>query len=179
MIKLGFGQYCLREWQPSDAEAVAHYADNRAIWMNLRDGFPHPYSKVDADHFIQKAREMELPAFFAIATSTEAIGSIGISIRSDIHRHSAELGYWLGEPFWNSGIMTGAVRRICDFAFGDYKLARIHAEPFASNAASIRVLEKAGFEYEGRLRNSAFKNGQLLDQVIYARIRKVENAELQ
>jgi len=107
---------------------------------------------------------------FAIASPTEAIGSIGLMLGADVHRFTAELGYWLAEPFWGQGIMTRAVQAMVEFAFAELKLHRVRAEPYAANPASARVLEKAGFLLEGRLRASACKEGRVLDQLLYARV---------
>ena len=107
---------------------------------------------------------------FAIANEVEAIGSIGLMVGKDVHRFTAELGYWLAEPFWGKGVMTEAVKRITEYAFRCFGLKRVYAEPYTSNRASARVLEKAGFKYEGLLRASAFKDGRLVDQLLYARV---------
>ena len=107
---------------------------------------------------------------FAIANEVEAIGSIGLMVGKDVHRFTAELGYWLAEPFWGKGVMTEAVKRITEYAFNSFGLKRVYAEPYTSNRASARVLEKAGFKYEGLLRASAFKDGRLVDQLLYARV---------
>ena len=101
-----------------------------------------------------------------------AVGGIGILLQEDVHRRSAEIGYWLGEDYWGRGIVTEAVRRVTDWAFENFDLCRIFAHVFAWNPASMRVLEKAGYEYEGRLRQSVTKDGQTIDQVIYAIIRE-------
>jgi RimJ/RimL family protein N-acetyltransferase len=90
----------------------------------------------------------------------------------DIHCKAAELGYWLGESFWGRGIISEAVTAFTDYAFGTFDLQRIYAEPFAINRASARVLEKAGFVCEGRLRASVFKDGNRLDSFLYARVRE-------
>ena len=99
-------------------------------------------------------------------------GSIGLFLGSDVYRRSAELGYWLGEPFWGRGIMTAAVETMCREGFAAWDIVRIHAEAFARNAASRRVLEKAGFALEGTLRRSVYKNGEMLDSCIYALVRE-------
>lgn len=109
--------------------------------------------------------------FFAIATQEEAIGGIGISLNQDVHRLTAEMGYWLGEPYWGKGLMTEAVAKFTEYAFECFHLVRIYAEPYASNPNSCRVLEKAGYVLEGRLRSSVIKDGQILDQFLYARIK--------
>ena len=170
-MKIIFDQYQIREWQQSDVPALAKYANNRNIAMNLRDGFPHPYGEKDAEAFIDRTSALKPSTSFAIATNIEAIGGIGLVLRQDIHRFSAEIGYWLAEPFWDRGIMTKAVRLVCDWAFTEFNLTRIFAEPFAANQASIVVLHKCGFDHEGTSRKSAYKDGQFLDQEIFALVR--------
>ena len=165
-------QSCLlRSWSTEDALALQRYANNRNIWLNLRDGFPYPYTSEDAHAFLSCVTQEKPETTFAIATSLEAIGCIALRLGSDIHRKTAELGYWLGEPFWNRGIMSEAVTEFTNQAFGLFDLQRIYAKPFGSNGASARILEKAGFACEGRLRASVFKNGKVLDSLLYARVR--------
>jgi ribosomal-protein-alanine N-acetyltransferase len=161
----------IRPWQENDAEALVKYANNRKIWANLRDGFHHPYHEEHARAFLEAVRRQNPTTFFAIATPQEAIGSIGISIGQDVHRLTAEMGYWLAEPFWGRGIMSEVVARFTDAAFAAFDLVRIWAEPYATNANSCRILEKAGFVLEGRLRCSVIKDGKILDQLMYARIK--------
>jgi ribosomal-protein-alanine N-acetyltransferase len=163
-----FGDTLLRDWQPEDAPALAGYADNVKIWANLRDAFPRPYTLKDARAFIARVNAARPQTVFAIATRSEAIGSIGLMPGRDVHRYTAELGYWLAEPFWGLGIMTRAVEALVDYAFRELKLHRIYAEPYCSNPASARVLEKAGFTYEGIMRANAYKQGKILDQALYA-----------
>ncbi len=124
----------------------------------------------NADAFLQAVSQQDPVTFFAIATNEEAIGGIGITINSDVHRCSAELGYWLAEPFWGKGIMSESVVNLTDYAFENFGLIRIYAEPYAINPASCRILEKAGFVLEGRMRKNVIKNGQVLDQFLYAKV---------
>ena len=164
-------EFDLRPWRMEDAETIARYANNPKVAANLRDDFPHPYTQRDAAAFIQSCLDAD-PArccFRAIAVNGETVGSISLSIGEDISSKSAELGYWLAEPYWGQGIMPEAVRQICGFAFQTYGLARIFAVPFAYNLASRRVLEKAGFQQEGLMRNSVYKRGMLYDSYLYAR----------
>ena len=140
------------------------------IRINLRDIFPHPYTIANAEAFLSIVMEDDPKTVFAIANEVEAIGSIGLMVGKDVHRFTAELGYWLAEPFWGKGVMTEAVKRITEYAFSNFSLKRVYAEPYTSNRASARVLEKAGFKYEGLLRASAFKDGRLVDQLLYARV---------
>ncbi len=144
------------------------HANNRDIWLNLRDAFPHPYSLDDARQFLKRVRAMDPETFFAIAVDGEAVGSIGFRQHDDVERCSAEIGYWLGERFWGRGIMTAALRAVTRYAVERHGLTRVYAVPFEHNHASFRVLEKAGFVCEGRMRRSAIKDGKVLDQLMYA-----------
>ena len=166
------GDYIIRDWQIEDASSIAKYADNRKIWMNLRDAFPHPYSLQDAEKFVSRVIGTNPITIFAIATQTEAIGSIGLTIGTDVHRYTAEMGYWLAEPYWGKGIMTQAVKRLISYGTHDLRLHRIFAEPYTTNPASARVLEKAGFTCEGILRSNVYKDGKVLDQFLYSYVAK-------
>ncbi|MDB6040326.1 MAG: N-acetyltransferase [Verrucomicrobiales bacterium] len=170
-MKLELKTCVIRPFNEADAESVQHYADNRKVWMCLRDFFPHPYSLEDAKAFIKLVSQENPLKTFAIATPTEAIGSIGLRPGVDVHRKSAELGYWLAEPFWGRGIMSEAVTAFVATAFDRFDLIRIYAELFANNRASARVLEKAGFAFEGRLRANVIKNEEILDSLMFGRIR--------
>jgi ribosomal-protein-alanine N-acetyltransferase len=171
LVRIEFGEYVIRDWGRKDARSIAKYANNRDIAMWLRDGFPCPYTLGDAEAFLSAVSRQNLRTAFAIATADEAIGGIGLEFGRDVHRFTAELGYWLGEPFWGRGIMTQAVRHVTAWAFENLELYRVYATVFEGNAASARVLEKAGYTREGCLRASVFKSGRILDQSLYARIR--------
>ena len=165
------GKYMIRDWRPDDVPSIVKYANNKKIWFNLRDAFPHPYLLSDAEHFLSKVARQNPQTIFAVADDKEAIGSIGLMLGEDVHRFTAEMGYWLAEPFWNKGIMSKVVIRFTAFAFEKFELNRIFAEPYIENTASGRVLEKAGFVLEGKLQAGAFKDGKVLDQFLYAKIR--------
>ena len=160
----------VRSWAMSDVDALARGANNRKIWLNLRDAFPHPYTKHDAREFIRSVRERAPETTFAIAVDGEAAGSIGFILHRDVERVSAEIGYWLAEPFWGRGITTEALIAVTRHAVAAHGLTRIFAVPFAWNTASCHVLEKAGYVLEARLRCSAIKDGRLTDQFQYAYI---------
>lgn len=147
---------------------MARYADNREIWINLRDAFPHPYGLADARSFIDSCLSRKPETLFCIAQDDTAIGSIGFTIHTDVERFSAEIGYWLAEPFWGQGIMTDVLKAVTEYAISTHGLHRVYAMPYEWNPASMRVLEKAGYRCEGRMRHSAFKDGQLIDQFLYA-----------
>src|SRR5258708_993642 len=154
----------VRSWRASDAEALLRHANNRNIWLNLRDAFPHPYTKHDARAYIRSVRERTPETTFAIAVEDEAVGSVGVLLRTDVERLWAEIGYGLAEPFWGRGIATEALVALTQYAIGAHGLTRIYALPFAWNLASCRVLEKAGYVLEARLRRSAIKDGEITDQ---------------
>ena len=163
------GEQCtVRRWRAPDAAALAHHANNINVARHLRDRFPHPYTLADATAFIGQASDEVPPTNFAIDVAGEAVGAIGFSAGNDVERYSAEIGYWLAEPFWGRGIVTEALVLTTDYLFEQLNVLRVFALPFAGNLASARVLEKAGYRREGVLRSSSVKFGEPTDQVLYA-----------
>ena len=160
----------LRAPQLADAGAMAKHANNREVWLNLRDRMPHPYSIEDARTFIELIEDQSPRVQFSIDVNGEVVGGIGLVPGADIERCSAEVGYWVGTEYWNRGIATAALERICRYGFEDLGLLRIFATPIAWNPASFRVLEKAGFEREGVMRSACVKDGKVADMVLYARL---------
>lgn len=163
----------IRKWELSDAKDLAAALSNKKILDNLRDGLPYPYTEHDGAEFISSMLSADANETFSFAVTVDgkAVGSIGVFRQANIHRQTAELGYYLAEEYWGKGIMTEAVRQICEYVFGRSDIVRIYAEPFAYNAASCRVLEKAGFQYEGTLRKNAVKNGKMIDMKMYSLIK--------
>jgi RimJ/RimL family protein N-acetyltransferase len=162
----------LRPWRQADIQAMVLCANNRKIWLNLRDRFPHPYTREDAQQWIAlRAGDQGSPSQFAIEFEGAAIGGIGLEFFPDVYRFTAEIGYWLGEPFWGRGFATAAVKAISAYAFATFGLRRLQATVFEWNPASARVLEKAGYRLEGRLRDSIVKEGRTGDSLLYARLR--------
>jgi [ribosomal protein S5]-alanine N-acetyltransferase len=168
-MQLKLKQCTIRPWRLDDAESLVRHANNRKIWLSLRDKFPHPYTSEDARKFLEGTVKFEPITDFCIEVNGAAVGGIGIHLGIDVHRQTAELGYWLSQEFWGRGVMTEAVGAFTDCCFQEFQLRRIYAEPFANNPASARVLEKAGFTFEGRLKNHVLKDGKLLDSLLYAR----------
>lgn len=166
--------FTLRPWREADAAAIVPHADDMLVARNLRDVFPNPYTLADGEAYVRACMEREGQDRLCrcIEVDGQAAGSIGLFLGSDVYRRSAEVGYWLGRPFWGQGIMTDAVRAMCALGFGTWDIVRIHGSPYARNAGSRRVLEKAGFQLEGVQRKSVFKNGEFLDSCIYARLRE-------
>ena len=166
----------LREWRLSDAADLAAALNNKRILNNLRDGLPFPYTEQDARDYISamlSADENDTFAY-AITRNDRAIGSIGAFRKSNIHRQTAELGYYLAEEYWGQGIMTETIRQLCSIIFDTTDILRIYAEPFAYNTGSRRALEKAGFCYEGTMKNNAVKNEKALDMALYSLTRTME-----
>jgi ribosomal-protein-alanine N-acetyltransferase len=171
-VELKLKTCTVRSWEWRDRETLVRHANNRNVWLNLRDRFPHPYTAGDARFWIKNAVGHKPETNFAIDVAGAAVGGIGFDVQSDVGRRSAEIGYWLGEEFWGRGIATEALIVVTDYAFSNYDVCRLYAHVFAWNPASARVLEKAGYEYEGRLRKSVTKDGQTIDQLMYAMIRE-------
>ena len=171
-MHLPFAGGVVRSWRADDASALARHANNRRVWANLRDRFPSPYTIDDAEAWLRHCVRAVPATDFAIEVEGEAAGGIGVVLRGDVERVDAEVGYWLGESHWGRGVMSGAVEAFAPWALERFNLARLHALVFAFNRASARVLEKAGFALEGRLRQSAIKDGVLIDQLLYARVRE-------
>jgi len=164
----------IRKWELSDAKDLAAALSNKKVQDNLCDGLPYPYAEQDGKDFISamlSADESETFAF-AITVDNTVVGSIGIFRQENIHRQTAELGYYIAEEYWGKGIMTEAVKQICEYVFGNSDIIRIYAEPFVYNIASCSVLEKAGFQYEGTLRSNAVKNGKVMDIKMYSLLRE-------
>jgi [ribosomal protein S5]-alanine N-acetyltransferase len=158
----------IRPFVRGDAESLAAHANNRNVWRNMRDLMPHPYANSDAARFIAQALEQPRPTNFAIDVDGAAVGAIGLRLKEDIERVGAELGYWLGQPFWGRGILSEAVPAMTRWALAEFQLKRVEAIVFEWNPASARVLEKAGFVREGVMRQSAVKDGQVIDRILYA-----------
>jgi len=162
----------VRDWEVADAAVLAKNANDRRIWRNLRDRFPHPYAIADAEAFIAMACAMEPRTFFAIVLDGRVVGGIGYTLHDDVERVAAEIGYYVAVPYWGRGIATAALSAVTRHAFETHSiLRRIYAVPYAWSTASARVLEKAGYRLEGRMRESALKDGEVTDQLLYAILR--------
>jgi ribosomal-protein-alanine N-acetyltransferase len=169
----GGGSVRLRPWRDDDAGELARLANDRRIWLNMRDAFPHPYHVEDAHRFIAHASAMRPVSYFAIEVDDRIAGGIGYTLHTDVERVAAEVGYWLGPAFWGRGLGTSAVRTLTALAFTERpELERLYAVPYTSNPASAGVLEKCGYRLEGILRRSVIKDGRVLDQWMYALLRE-------
>ena len=154
----------------SDVDSLVRHADNRDVWRNLGDRFPHPYTVQDAESWCSRLADGPDSTHWAIDVGGDAVGGVGMDIGEDVYRLTAHFGYWLGEDYWGRGIMTAVVGAVADYVFEHYGLARLHAPVFEWNPASMRVLEKCGYAREGVLRKSVFKDGEVIDSVLYAKV---------
>ena len=167
-MHLTLSRCIVRPWAETDADALQRHANNRHVSMHLRDRFPYPYETEQARTFLGWIAKQASPTVWAIEVGGEAVGGIGIEMHSDVERVSAEIGYWLGESVWGRGIATEALKAVTVEAFRRFEITRLYAVPFADHAASVRVLEKAGYTREGHLRQSAIKDGKIRDQLLFA-----------
>ena len=163
----------IREWDIKDKYKLAEMLNNKNIQNNLRDGLPYPYTVDDAEEYIVSMLSADKTKTFAFAITVNdiAIGSIGVFRCGNIHSRTAEMGYYVGEPYWGKGFATSAVKQTCKYIFDNTDIIRIFAEPFAYNTASCHVLEKAGFQFEGTLHSNAVKNGKIIDMKMYALVK--------
>jgi [ribosomal protein S5]-alanine N-acetyltransferase len=164
------GDIIIRRFKNSDIKKLARLVNNKKIWDNLRDYVPYPYTVQDAEDYIKMCMAEEPQSTFAVQYKGELAGSIGLVPKKDVYRLSAELGYWIGEPFWGKGIATTSVKLIVNYGFKNLGLVRIYSGVFDFNKASCRVLEKSGFILEGTLKKSVIKNKNICDEYRYAKI---------
>ncbi|MDZ4168247.1 MAG: GNAT family protein [Coriobacteriia bacterium] len=168
MLRLECSQCVVRDWSPSDKDALISAADNRSIWRNMTDMFPHPYGEPEADAWFALLAGMREPTHWAIEVGGQAVGGIGLELGEGVSVRTAGIGYWLAEPLWGRGITTAAVHQVAPYAMQRFDRCRLEASVFAWNPGSMRVLEKCGFSREGVARASIFKDGEIIDRVVYA-----------
>jgi RimJ/RimL family protein N-acetyltransferase len=166
--RIDLGNIILRNWQKKDIKSLAKHANNKKIWDNLRDEFPYPYTEMAAKQWIAIANQDDPLTNFAIEYKGSAIGGIGIILKSDVFRKNAEIGYWIGEKYWNKGIATKVVNAMVNYSFQNFNIVRIFANVFETNVASIRVLEKCKFKKEAILEKAVIKNNKVQNCYIYS-----------
>ena len=172
MTEIVLSRCTLRPWRVGDEASLERYANNRNISRNLRDRFPYPYTAADAKAWIAfNVGQVPPVKHFAIVVDGAAVGGISIEPNDSERRRSAEVGYWLAEPFWGRGIATEALRAITEYGFATFDLCRLEAGVFGWNPASARVLEKAGYALEGRAKHAIVKDGQMTDRLQYGLVR--------
>jgi [ribosomal protein S5]-alanine N-acetyltransferase len=162
------GGSCIRAWRASDIDSLVRHANNRAVWLNLRDRFPHPYTRADGEQWLEFVRTVQPGQHLAVDLDGEAVGGVAVEPGTDIERISGELGYWIGPEHWGKGLATRAAAEMTTHAFDVLGLHRVWASPFARNRASIRVLEKLGYRREGELVECIVKDGRIESMVLFA-----------
>lgn len=167
-VRLHCGPCVVRDWETSDRDSLIRFANNRNVWRNLAHGFPHPYTAASADAWFAYLAQTAEPTHWAIEVDSRAVGGIGVMVGTGVYEKTGQFGYWLGEPYWGRGIMTAAVRVTSEYVTSRFGLVRLEAPVFEWNPASMRVLEKCGFVREGVLRRNVFKDGEVIDSVLYA-----------
>jgi [ribosomal protein S5]-alanine N-acetyltransferase len=170
-VNLDCGTCTVRNWRTTDKASLLRWADNRSVWRNLTHRFPHPYTEADADSWFSLLAKSPNPTHWAIDVDGEAVGGVGVQMGEGVYARSGQFGYWLGEPFWGRGIMTAAVRETSEYVLDQFDLVRLESPVFEWNRPSMRVLEKCGFVREAVLRKSVFKDGQIIDSVLYVLLR--------
>lgn len=171
-LTIPFEGGALRPWREDDAGELVRLANDRAVWRNLGDRFPHPYTRKDADRWLSEGCRSIHEISLAVELNRGLAGGLGFKFWTDpIFRITSEVGYWLGREHWGRGTMTRALRAAVPWALERYDLVRIEAGVFETNPASGRVLEKAGFRLEARLERSVIKDGLVLDRLLYVRFR--------
>lgn len=172
-MKIRLSKAIIRNFKMSDKTSIAKHANNRKIWLNVRNAFPHPYNEADAEWWISSVLENEVKTKFAIAVSGKVVGGIGLEINEDIHSKTMEIGYWLGEEYWNQGIITEAIQAIVKHVFANFDIMRLEARVYDWNIGSMRALEKSGFEKEAILKKRVFKDGKYVDEHIFIKFKEL------
>lgn len=166
-------QILLRPWQQNDAELLVTLANNKKIWDNMRDYFPHPYTTSDAKEWLTLNADVTPVLNFVIEVDAQLAGGIGMLPKTDVYRNNMEIGYWLGEPYWGKGIATQSIALICDIIWKNHPhVNRIYAEVFENNKASMRVLQKNRFELESVRKKAVVKNNLMMNDYVWAKFRQ-------
>jgi len=173
-MHLTLSQSTIRSFRPSDAASLTKHCGTYSVARNMNN-IPHPYSLQDAEEWIAIASRGTPESHFALAIDDEVVGGIGVMLaapdRLGVSGHCAEIGYWLGESFWGRGIVSEALAALTEWTFANLRVVRLQAAVYARNPASARILEKAGYTFEGRLHARYFRDGEFIDGLLYAKVR--------
>lgn len=170
VVDLKTDQFLLRPWCLEDAPSLAKHLDNRNVWINLRERFPKPYTVENAKTWIlRREREDARSIQLAIVVEDLAVGGIGIDRDPNPKTRFGELGYWLGEDYWNQGISGQAIAMVSDWAFREQGFQRLQALVRDSNEASSHLLEKAGFSVVSKIRRGGRRPSAHVTELVYQR----------
>lgn len=172
-IKL-FDDFGIRQFRADDASSIVTHANNKNVSRYLRDRFPYPYTLSDAEEWLMVTVFEDPPKSFAITENDLVIGGVGYVTFDDVHRFSAEVGYWLGEKYWGKGLATAALKWLADYIFLNTDIIRLFATTVVANKGSALVLSKAGFLLEGTLRSNFIKDGKTYDTFLFAKLKSYE-----
>lgn len=171
-MEIKFGEYKIRSYDNTDAQALIKYANNYNVSKWLKNTFPHPYTEDDAIVWLANCAVQDPETNFALANDNELIGGIGLKLSDDVFIHNAEIGYWLGEPFWGKNIVTAAVKEMTKYVFNNFDINRLFAGVFEGNTASVRVLQKCRYKLDGIMQKAVYKEDKFLDQYIFALLKE-------
>ncbi|WP_153798190.1 GNAT family N-acetyltransferase [Foetidibacter luteolus] len=160
----------IRPWRRDDAQQLASVANNRSIWNQVRDRLPSPYTVMDALQWINHCATQQPAVNFAIVYNDKVVGSIGCVPKEDVYRKTVEIGYFIGEPYWNRGIATEAVELLLAYVQRQFSVIRVYAEVFENNKASMQVLRNNGFYLEGIRRKAVIKNNVIMDDYVWVKL---------
>jgi ribosomal-protein-alanine N-acetyltransferase len=163
-------QVILREWKRSDADALAAIANNKKIWDNVRDLLPYPYTKKDAKEWLELVKKQKTVTTFCIEVDGKLAGSIGVTLKDDVYKKTAEIGYFIAEEYWGKGAATEAIKQMVSYVQKEFDIVRIYAEVFEFNRASMKALEKNGFYLESIRKKAAFKNNMIVDDYVWVKL---------
>lgn len=172
MLTISFDKYSIRSFKDTDVDSIVKHANDLEVSKYMRDSFPYPYTKENAIQWIDFVKKNYPKLLFAIADEYELIGGIGAVPQSDVHRFSAEIGFWVGRMHWNKGITSKALPVFCKYLFSKFSFNRLVANVFEGNDASRKVLEMNGFILEGTHRKSVFKENKFVDHYTYGLLKE-------
>ena len=145
---------------------LAYFANDKRVSQYLRNSFPYPYTLDHAISFITYSLQHHT-LDYGIVVDDICVGCIGVTFHKDIYMKNCEIGYWLGYDYWNKGIMSKVIDKLCQYLFDEFSITKICAEVFAENISSAHVLEKNHFEKGGYLHQHIYKNERYYDLILY------------
>lgn len=164
----------IRGWRKEDKTPLLKLVNNKKIWDNVRDRLPFPYTDKDADEWLKLNVGITPVLNFVIEAGENFAGSIGMVPKEDVYRCNMEIGYWVGEPYWNKGVATKAINLLEQLIWKDYHdVIRIYADVYEHNKASMKALEKNGFHLEAIHKKAVIKNNVLMDEYVWVKLRLI------
>lgn len=162
----------LRKWTFKDKDSLIEIC-NQIDRSYLSDMIPDPYTDTSAEWWLNRVNESEgkKGVFREIVVNDKIVGTISVEQKEDVYRKDAEIGYYLRPEEYSKGIMSEAVKRICEIAFQELDILRITGLVYEPNIASRKVLENNAFILEGIMKNAVFKNDTIYNLCIYGKVK--------